>query len=76
MENICIHCNANDVPLVFIAGKTIHCCYHCGTVYIQDNQLMLTVDTAIHDPLYGVARGIAEVYKQFGSMDNLPSLET
>lgn len=75
MENICIHCNANDVPMVYIEGRTIHCCHHCGTIYIQDNNLMLTVDTALGSPLYSVARGLSEIYKLYGSLDNVPMPE-
>jgi hypothetical protein len=72
MQNICIHCHSDDVPMAYIEGHTIHACHHCGTVHVQDKGFILTVDTALESPLYAVARGIAELYKQFGSMDNVP----
>lgn len=75
MENVCIHCHATDVPMAYIEGRTIHCCHHCGTVFIQDHNLMLTVDTEIESPLYSIARGIAEIYKLYRSLDNVPMPE-
>lgn len=75
MENICIHCHATDVPMAYIDEHTIHCCHHCGTVYVQDKQFIVTIDTTIISPLYSISRGIAELYKLFGSMANVPMPE-
>lgn len=75
MENICIQCHSTDVPMALIENKTVHCCYHCGTVYVQDNQFILTIDTLVQSPLYSVARAASEIYRLYGSMDNVPMNE-
>jgi len=76
VQNICIYCHADDVPMAVVEGESISACHHCGTVYIPSRQLIIRIDTELQSPLYSLARALSEIYKLAGSMKNLPTYES
>jgi len=74
--NMCIGCHQDNTPMVIIDELHISICANCGTLYIQEKQLIISLTLKTDNRLYAIAQGMATLYKEYaGDLNNAPSVE-
>ncbi len=73
--NICIGCEQDHTALVIVDDFNISVCSNCGTVYILEKGLMLSLNLTSDNRLVAIATAMGFIYKEYhGDVNNAPSI--